>query len=305
MATVAAGALLASGALASAATVTVDGTRDAAYGSALTVQSNSTGFGDSNLGNIDTANGSELDAGYAKIADGNLYIFLAGNLESNFNKLDIFIDSTAGGENQLTPLAVDQGNFNRMADNTGGVGTPNGLTFDTGFAADRWISITGGNTPTTIFTDYANLTTGTGVYAGSSSPGNGTVSGGGVGAPALQLTWNNSNTAGVTGTTAPNDAASVATGIEVAIPLSELGTLGSSIKISAFVNGGGQDFLSNQVLGGLPSGTGSLADPRSVNFANIAGDQFVTVDVAAVPAPTSLAVFGSIVGASLLRRRRR
>jgi hypothetical protein len=304
MATVAAGALLASGALASAATVTVDGTRDAAYGTALTVQGNSTGFGDSNLGNIDTANGSELDAGYAKIADGNLYIFLAGNLESNFNKVDIFIDSTAGGENHLTPLGTDQGNFNRMADNTGGVGTPNGLTFDTGFTADRWISITGGNTPTAIFTDYANLTTGIGVYAGTSSPGNGAVTGGGAGAPALQITWNNSNTAGVTGSTAPNDAADVATGIEVAIPLSELGTLGSSIKISAFVNGSNQDFMANQVLGGLPSGTGNPGDPRNVNFSTITGDQFFTVDVAAVPEPASIGLLSGIFGAAMLRRRR-
>jgi hypothetical protein len=46
---------------------TIDGTRDALYGSPIVVQNTQTGFGDSNLGQVDYANGSELDAAYAYV----------------------------------------------------------------------------------------------------------------------------------------------------------------------------------------------------------------------------------------------
>src|SRR3989304_2094034 len=77
----------------------VDGTKDAQYGAALAVQTVQTQFGDANPpGNL---GGSELDAAYAKVRNGRLYLMLTGNHEPNFNKLDIFIDSKAGGENTL------------------------------------------------------------------------------------------------------------------------------------------------------------------------------------------------------------
>ena len=46
--------------------------------------------------------GSELDAAYARVSGGRLYLMLTGNHESNFNKLDVFIDSVVGGENTLS-----------------------------------------------------------------------------------------------------------------------------------------------------------------------------------------------------------
>src|SRR5207237_2590940 len=132
------------------------------------------------------------------------YIFFAGNLESNYNKLDIFIDSAAGGMNRLTTIPNNQGGFNRMADD----GSGNGLTFDTVFSADHWISVTGGGANPDIFVDYANLQTGAGNYAGQTVPTVGTLTGGN-GGPTIEATWNNSNNTGVTSTTAPNDAATV------------------------------------------------------------------------------------------------
>ena len=69
---------------------TIDGTLDAAYGTPNAVQNTQTGFGNSDLGMPDFANGSEIDAGYAVIESGYLYIMLSGNLESVFNKVDIF-----------------------------------------------------------------------------------------------------------------------------------------------------------------------------------------------------------------------
>jgi hypothetical protein len=281
---------------AASAAVTVDGSRDVDYGPAIVVQQNPTGFGDSNLGQVGFANGSELDAAYGVVQNGRLHLFFAGNLETNFNKLEIFIDSGAGGMNRLMPIPNNQGGFNRMADE----GTGNGLTFDTGFAADHWISVTSGGSTPDIFVDYAPLNpAGNGFFSGQTTPTNGTLTGGN-GGPVLQATLNNSNTTGVTGSTAPNDAANVTTGVEVSIALSDLGALGDTIAISAFVNGGGHDFVSNQVMGPLPAGTPNLGEPRGVNFNQFAGNQFFTV---AVPEPASLSLLG-LAGVSLLARRR-
>src|SRR5690606_3226275 len=86
------------GAMSSAAMAqpVLDGVRDAVYGSPRAVQTVETGFGDANPNG-----GSELDAAYARIQGGTLYLMLTGNLENNFNKLNIFIDSQAGGQNVL------------------------------------------------------------------------------------------------------------------------------------------------------------------------------------------------------------
>jgi hypothetical protein len=95
--------------------------------------------GTATSGQVDYANGSELDAAYAYVDMNNqiLYLFLSGNLESNFNKLEIFFDTVAGGQNRLRGdnSGVDFGGLNRMGDD----GSGNGLTFDQGFEADYWI----------------------------------------------------------------------------------------------------------------------------------------------------------------------
>ena len=283
--------------------VVVDGSKDAAYGAPLAVQTNTTGFGDSTSG-TQFANGSEIDAAYGVIYNGRLYLLLAGNLESNFNKLDIFIDSQSGGMNRLTPIANNQGNFNRMADD----GSGNGLTFDAGFTADHWISVTGGGATPDIFVDYGNLVTaGNGFFSGQTTPLNGTLINGN-GGPTILATWNNVNApggtaplGGITNLTAPNDAALVTTGVEVSIALADIGDPSGNIVVSAFVNGSSQDFLSNQVAGPLVLGTGNLGEPRNVNFNNQAGlQQFV---VPAVPEPASIGLLG-LIGLVGLRRKR-
>ena len=123
--------------------ITVDGTLDGGYGPAIAVQTAATGFGDANPPG--SLGGSELDAAYATISGGRLYIMLTGNHEPNFNKLDMFIDSKSGGENTLTntPQYDFFNGSNWISQNMAG------LTFDTGFTADyhlfsRWGSGTSG-----------------------------------------------------------------------------------------------------------------------------------------------------------------
>jgi hypothetical protein len=275
-----------------AAQPTVDGTADALYGPALAVQNTQTNFGNSNLGVVDFANGSELDQGYGIIHSGNLYLMLAGNVESNFNKLEVFIDSVAGGQNKLQGdnPDVDFNGLNRMGDD----GSGNGLTFDAAFASDYYLTATGGNSPYQFFANFAETSGpgGTGMFLGG---GDGTSITGALG---INLAINNSNTGGVDGGTGPSSGAGVLTGVEICIPLTAIGNPTGPIKVSAFINGGGHDFLANQVLGGIGGGD-NLGEPRNVNFANIPGDQYFTI----VPEPGSMILLG-MGGLALIRRRR-
>lgn len=274
---------------ANAQSIILDGAADKAYGAPVIVQNTQTQFGDSNLGVVDYANGSELNGAYAKIDGGFLFLLLAGNLESNFNKLEVFIDAVKGGQNRLrgNNLDVDFNGLNRMGDD----GSGNGLTFDKGFAADFWVGITCGGAPFAAYMNRATLPTkgnGEGGYLGNGGAGlTGAIvdfvdqnpSGAGFG-----YGLDNSNTAGVVGGTDIGSGAGVTTGVEFKIPLSAIpGYSGGDLKICAFINGGGHDYLSNQVLGPLGGGS-NLAEPRSVNFANIPGEQFFIVSPTSAPA---------------------
>lgn len=258
----------------------LDGANGEAYGPAVSVQDTQTAFGDSDLGLLDLANGSELDVAYGTIRGDVLYLLLAGNLESNFNKLEIFIDSIDGeGQNRLRGdnPNVEFDGLNRMGDD----GSGNGLTFDADFAADYWLSFSGGSDPYELFGNYAELLTdggGTGRFLGSTSAGgsdDGVLSGGDN--PAMiRVTIDNSNTEGVTGGIGMDSGVGVMTGVEVAVPLVAIGSPAGAIRICAFVNGAGHDFLANQVLGPIGGGE-NLGDPRAVNFDVIPENQFFAV----------------------------
>ena len=171
---------------------TMDGTLDAVYGSANAVQNTQTSFGDSDIGMPDFANGSEIDAGYAIIDGVYLYIMLPGNLESTFNKIDIFIDARSGGQHTLRSdnPDIDFDGLNRMGDDGSG---KNGLTFDTGFEADMWVSMTCGGDVFATYANYAELHTtgaGFGEYIGAGSSGSAGVIFGKTG---FMLALDNSN----------------------------------------------------------------------------------------------------------------
>src|SRR5690606_36039022 len=100
--------------------------------------------------------------------------------------------------------------------------------------------------------------------------------------------FNDTNEAGVVDGDQAADqaaAAAVTTGLELAIPLSALGSpgLGDTVKVMAFINNGDHNFLSNQFLGSLPAPYGNIGDPQNefsnIDFSTVDGDQFFSTRV--------------------------
>lgn len=262
-------------------------------GTLRATQDTPTGFGDSTAGTQGSPFGGELDAMYGDIVGSTLTLAIAGNIEGNFNKAWIFIDTKAGGENTLDATNTD-GGFNeiqRLA----------GMTFDAGFAPDWAIRIEVGSGFYGInFADLQADTSG-GIWGGGGFedlPAANRAGGFGI-----THGWDNSNAAGVTDVSAAG-ALTATTGLELSIDMATAFGDGSltSLKVMAIYGNGDGGFMSNQVLPGIAVGIrgapGNLGDPSFVNFGNIAGQQFVTI-----PEPATVVLFG-LGGLALIRRRR-
>ncbi len=271
------------------AQITVDGTLDAAYGNALAVQTAATGFGSGTA----ASGGNQLDAGYGTIANGNLYLFFAGNT-SDGNFLDVFLsDGRSGGQ---STLSVSSGATTAM----------NGSVFSPGFSGT--FAINANTFSGTMYPNIYDLAAGTGGYIGSGiSDTGGTVSG----APAgngVQLAVNESSAAG-TGVNTGAGALTVTTGWEMAIPLALLGNP-NSVEVMADINGNPDNYLSNQFLDGLPSGTGNVggggpysgSSSGEFNFGSTPGEFFT---VTSVPEPSTMVLGAAGLATLLLLRRRR
>ncbi|RNC81417.1 MAG: PEP-CTERM sorting domain-containing protein [Phycisphaera sp.] len=257
-----------------------------------------TGFGN---------NRSEINGIWAYCDATTLYLGVTGNVQ-DFNKLDLFFDSGAGGQNSLRSDNADV-DFNQLNTNLGG------LTFDAGFEADYFLTYTVNGDRNEHFTSAAQLDT-LGGGPGGFQGGGGYVDGDQIVAAGpngfgYTLGTNQSNTGGVGDfDNAPDsDPALVTTGVEIAISLDEIGYTGGLLRLAGFINGGAHDFLSNQVIGGLPAGTGNLGGDGAGNFTGtvagidfnqVVGDQFVVLKV---PAPASMALLG-LGGIAAARRRR-
>lgn len=271
----------------------VDGTKDASYGSAIAVQTINTAFGQANGS---AGGGSELDAVYGKISGSTLYLMFTGDLEGNYNHLDLWFDTGASGMHTIT------GNS--------GLSNPfNGMVLSNGFNASQFITLNGGleNGDNHVYVDQSTDVGGTWTdsYLGMQAfTGAGTLSGG-TNPFGIQVGVNDSNVAvqtGSGGSAITNTAALLAvnTGIEFGIPLAALGNPTGAIKIIAEVNGNGDNYLSNQFFSGLPVGTGNLGGPGSVNLSQY-GNPYFTVQ----PAPEPATMVGIALGVGALLRRRR
>jgi len=270
------------------------------FGSAIATQGVNTGFGNNTDPSLQFANGSELNAAYAYLDSGFVRLLLTGNLESNFNKLVLFIDNGSGaGQNTITGGADLPGNYN-------------GMTFDAGFNATHYIIANGGDVGGGTFgwfVNAGNLLAGEGGFVGGNDgQSGGALSGGGYATSLIRSAIDNSNLVGVDGNPggALVDPLTATTGMEFAIDLSWLGVTGP-FRVTAFVNGGGHDFASNQFLGALPAFTGNLGGDGTGGFTgnlagidlnNFAGQQFFTV----IPAPGAVALL-ALAGLAARRRR--
>ncbi|MEM6798677.1 MAG: hypothetical protein AAF589_04115 [Planctomycetota bacterium] len=258
------------------------------YGAPLFVQDSSTSFGDNTDGSSLFANGSEIDSVYGEISSGNLNLLVAGNLETNFNRLVLFFDTGAGGQNTLD----------------GSTGGPfpsfSGTVFDAGFDADYALLFNGGNAGPEYFLDFAAIG-GASSFLGGSGSGNQILNG----SNGIIVGFDQSNVAGVTSSSAAG-AAGVTTGFEFQIPLSVIGSPTGSIDVAGFIAGSGGGFVSSQVIGG---GFGVVSDNsnhagNSPDFTQVAGNQFVTVN-AVVPEPMSATLALATLALSAGVRRRK
>ncbi len=259
------------------------------YGSPAAVQTVNTGFGNA-PGGTDSTVGSELDAVYGNISSGNLYLFLAGNIENNGNHLNVFI---AGGASGQSTLSTSGGTMANM----------NGSSFSPGFSGTFALDIN--DYAGTLYTEEYNLSASTGGYVGAlAESATGIAAGSDGGLAHLYLNNTHGSTMGTGGAalSGATSGSATTTGLEIVLPLSGIGYTGGSIQVLADINGGGDGYLSNQFLSGLPVGYGNLGNGGVFNFGSTPG-QFATI--APVPEPTTLALSGLSALALLGLRRRK
>jgi len=286
--------------LVSRAQINVNGSYASDYGSPIVLQTINTGFGDSTVGDGTSTGGSELDAAYGVAENGNLYLFLPGNFEDNGNHANVFIQSTGGGQNVLNV-------------SNGWTGSAmNGSVFSPGFAPNLFLDAN--DYQGTLYVDEYLLNGGgsTNYYLGSvaliNGIGNGSLPDDISGNILVGLNDTNISQMGASGAPAnPAYVGSVATGLEIAIPLADIGNP-SSVEVMADINGGGDGYLSNQFLPGLPVGTqnlgggGPYTGPSSgtFNFANVPGEFFTVM----VPEPASISLVAAATMMLSIRRRK-
>jgi hypothetical protein len=245
--------------------IEVDGARDESYGDPVAVQNIQTGFGDP---------GSELNAAYALVSEGRLHLMLTGNLEPNFNKLEIFIDSKSGGQNQI--IASQNPNNDNWAAKF------DGFTFDSGFSADYLVILRHGFNGTQLDLDFTELgARGKGSLVGRFDPVGLGKTGPFEASNGMVLGFDNTNSLGIgsnQGQSANREnAALVRTGSELAIPLNLIGSPKGEIKICVMINGHGHDYLSNQFLGAMPEWTRNLGTNGQGDF--IQDSSLKTIDL--------------------------
>lgn len=221
-------------------------------------------------------NVGELDQLFVRAGHDGLRVGITGNVPTDGTAVVLLIEAGPGGQNVLET--------SNQPSPPGGLATIAGTRMDAGFAPTQmfFMNCSGGS----IYADQIALITGTAptsvkIYRGAGTVGSGSgVLAGGTNPGGLAVAVDNSNTAGVTGTSAAA-AATATTGLEMRIPYADLGLsagaagrAGQTVRVAVgMVRTNGQ--WSNQWLPGVPSGTADLGlDP---NLGLFAGQQWVAV----------------------------
>lgn len=264
-------ALMALAAASYAVPPVLDGTINSAeYGAGFQIatQSTQTNFGDATTTTLSAANGSELDTLSVASDAGDLYIAVTGNLESNGNQLQIFIDADNNSATGATSITTDN------------YATYNGITFPVAFGYEGGLSPNtsggdmyvnsrkaAGNGATSVVSNYEGTAVGV---------SNVTIAG-------ISFALNNSNVAGVaagTGAAVAVDAQAVTTGLEVKIPAAYLTTINNGTPVSGTVklfvaisSSGG--YFSNQILPALATPADNLGSGPNFSTAAIVPASYV------------------------------
>jgi hypothetical protein len=170
----------------------------------------------------------------------------------------------------------------------GAMSAMNGSVFSPGFNATFALDMNdyAGN----FYTEEYNLTgTPSGGYVGALGHGaTGIYAGSDGGVSSAYINNNHVSTMGASpgALTGATSGAATTTGFELVIPLADIG--------------GGDGYLSNQFLPGLPVGTGNLAT-AGFNFGATPGE-YITI---AVPEPSTMVLGATGMATLLLLRRRR
>lgn len=271
----------------------VDGRLDPEYGAALAVQTTNTSL---QYDAFDFMGAAELDGAFGFVDGDTLHLLVGGTFNRFYSEplffprqLQLYIDAGDGGQNPLlgaaNPSLGNYVNLQGMA----------GLAFDSEFTPDYWLQ---GSRETfgSYYAWYAALPAGgggPGRFLGVSVEGGDGSLASGTNPDGIRVSIDNSNTGGVSFGCAAGSGASVTTGVEWAIPLAALGHPAGAIRVCAllaYANAGG-GWLGNQVLGPVPPGTCGLGPASGVNFANVAGAQYFTIEQ---PTPTRNSSWGRL-----------
>lgn len=277
----------------------IDGVADdAEYGVAQDIQFNETQFGDTRSESVNFGAGSQIDGLFAYQDATDLYLTFAGNLESNGNRLVIFIDSVAGGQNQLAANNPNLGlndYLNRMGEDIADPNFP-GLKFSAGFEADYVVSVALDGERPVAFVDFAEIfnadpNLNLGFFVGEFGSRCTTMGGavdpntGDLGAPGILLAYDNSNEVGVSSAGGGagidiNGGFANILGVEMLIPLGAIGAPSSVDIVAGIVSNDGA-FFSNQFVGSLTDGiaaaSANLEESRVIDLGAVGSHTPITI----------------------------
>lgn len=236
-------------------------------GALIATQDNETGLGD---------NISELNQMYVRVEANEIQLGLTGNLATDGTGLALFVDSVSGGQNTLSTATFPTP--------PSGVPQLTGLTMEGGFNADYVVFVNAFSG--SIYVDHYELASGGGGvkrYVGSGTVGDldGFLNGG-SNPNGMQVAIDNSNTDGVTDSSA-SQAATATSGLELSIPLADIGLTEAtgSVKLLAMIlRSNGQ--VSNQLLPGIGGGE-DLLGFAPFDLATVPGEQMVSVALSRIP----------------------